>query len=399
MRPWDSESACCVALFLFSLWLSPNDRAVNNPRDVPSLHEILDADLGFPILGFDVSNNSDLTALALGGGKVRVFRTDSGEVLHEFAFESANGKREILRVHFSPDGKLIAISHRGIVQLFEVGSWRELSPVGPESKDGLQSRETIPPLGAEDELTTVTDFAFTRDGRTVIAGYCQAGCEPSVTIETVLIARPTGRNLLRLWDLDRRRIIWQANTAEVPERVVPSPDEMVCAVVSQMLTGQYRNIRVYDLKKGELLYSLPEFRSNSLAPNVLFTSDGKNFITASRTSSGEGQKSHRDYCQRMHLGIFEVQSGKSVSQIVNSYGAVDAAALSADDRWLAAQTCMVPGFQLWDMRTSEAVLRVHPRIKAWKNLAVDILVFSQDGRSLVVANARHGLLAVFRSEF
>jgi WD40 repeat protein len=353
------------------------------------------------ILSLEIAGDSDLVSAALSDSTVQIWHLDTGEIVHQIIppVEVGNAKinesSELIRAHFSPDGKALAVSYHNRIYFYDVESWREMKHLGGEDEDAT-SDSAEPGHGPPPKRgMTVTDFEFTSDGRRMLAAYCRAGCSANVTYDTIL-ADLRDYGPIRLWNLETGRVEWSADSPNVVERISISPDGKMFASVSQELFGDKRSIRLFDLVSGHELYAFPPIQSNTAAPYVLFTRDSRRFVTASRESSVGDEKSHKAYCARMHVAIFQAATGEPIRQINNSHGAADESALSSDDRWLATSTCSTVGFQLWDMRTFEAVELVHPD---WGYFAVDILRFSPDGRTLVAANARRGFVSTYRAEF
>jgi WD40 repeat protein len=313
------------------------------------------------MVSLDLGEGS-LAAAALNDGSVHILNVDTGQIVYELSTgepgsgTTPTGKNELVRARFAPGGKLLAVSHGDLISIYDVDTWREIKVLKPENDPSIPN-VTSPSSAPVGYLQMViTDFSFTVDGHNIVAAYCHVGCSVGAIFYGIR-SKFVGSDPIRLWDVDNKKIIWEHPSAqtEVPERVVASRDGKLFAVVSYTLLGDERSIRMYDLRTGRELYALPRFSSNLPPANVLFTRDSKQFVTASRQASKGHGKSHKDYCERMHLGIYQAETGDVISEINNSNGALEIADLSLDDHWLAASTCMTPGFQLWDFRTQRAV--------------------------------------------
>ncbi len=223
----------------------------NDGMGKPILREVRFEDFPDAILALDIARGSSLTVVAFSDRRVRVWRLETGEIVHDFTFgeyrrrrpsQGGTGRDEPIRVHFSPDGKVLAISYLSRIYFYDVSSWNEVKSLGVGGEDtspgpsgqGTATSETggsrdpedkPPPRTRGDGRTRVADFAFTTDGRYILASYCREECHITLSLDTVLWAHPTGQDPIRLWDLATGEIVWQrfCDPTVILVRVVPSP--------------------------------------------------------------------------------------------------------------------------------------------------------------------------------
>ena len=398
---------CTSTLFCISTKSIPSASQSSVPtradhQIVPKLRRIAGLQFKAAILSLDLTEGS-LASAALRDGSVQIWNVDTGQIVHEISTAESGPRQGQFQKHvlicarFAPGGKILAVSHADIISIYEVNTWREVKSLKPPTESSELDHTSAEPDSAGYLRMVITDFSFTADGRNIVAAYCHVGCAPGWILYGIR-SKSVGSDPIRLWDIENKKIIWEhpSTQPEVPERVVTSQNGEFFATVSYTLLGEKRTIRMYDLRTGQEMYALPQFSSNLPPANVLFTRDSTQFVTASRQSSKAQGKSQKDYCERMHLGIYQTATGNLISAINNRNGAPDIADLSPDDRWLAASTCMTVGFQLWDFRTQRAVELIHP---SWGYFAVDFIRFAPDGRTLAIGNSHERLVATYRSEF
>ncbi len=145
---------------------------------------------------------------------------------------------------------------------------------------------------------------------------------------------------------------------------------------------------MYELSNGQQLYELPSFYSPHEPPNVLFLPGSRQFITI------WGGPSSKKLQPSRHLALYDSRNGERLGEFLSRYGAAQPE-LSPDGRWLVAETWHTLGFQLWDVEKRQPLFKLHPKMPRWRWLAVDLLRFSPNGKWLVAANSKHGLLAAY----
>jgi len=392
----------------------------------PSLREMRQEKLPASIEALDIAPGSGLAAVGLSDRRVRVWRLDSGEIIHEFTFaEPETDPRqklehdvEPLRVRFAPDGKTLAVSYLSRINLYTIGSWREVQSLGVDGEDAERPRPfpqlgRRPPPGDEkadnpgptlnqimrdwarlqmqgDGRTRITDFRFAADGSFVLVGYCRGGCYDNVSGNR-LGAFPSGNDPVRLWDVRSGRLVWEhvPDREGVIERVVPSPDGRWFAAADKQ-PGRCR-IQLLDLKSGQTVYSLAKIGFPLASPSLLFTPDSHYLISF---RAEEGTMKVRPW---MHLAKYEASNGEVAAEFSGRYEVRDAD-LSPDGRWLATTTWRGLRFQIWDMHTLGPVMTKAPKGLTWSGPPVDRIRFSPDGRRLIVASNSRGMLAVFEFE-
>jgi WD40 repeat protein len=378
-----------------------------------------------PILAFDIASGSDLAAAAFSDLRVRIWRLNSGRVVHEFSFpEPVTDQRlkldvevEPICLHFSPDGMTLAVSFLNVIHLFDVATWQEKKNLAVKGEEKLRpgitvtlqtpqlSRRTPSQAQAQSEQpnrdinqtmrewaaqrdlgdgrTRVRDFTFVKGGLFILASYCRGACWvwPGVRWDVF----PSGNDPVRLWDLRSAKVVWEKSydPRGVTSRVVPSPDGKRFAAVDSEL-GRCA-VDVYDLSGGRALWSHPLGPCDQ-PPCIAFLSSGQSFIT-NRVEEG----SRKRQLWRT-AAIYETSTGKKVADLSDKRGMRNAD-ISSDGRWLVSTTWRGREFQIWDMRSKKIVITQVP--KALKRWILDRVRFSPDDRWLVVGSNATTSLAIY----
>jgi WD40 repeat protein len=231
----------------------------------PTLQQVRIEELSKPILAFDIAKGSDLAAVALADLRVRVWKLSSGKVLPEFPFtEPATNQHlklenevEPISLHFSPDGKTLAVGFVNAIHLYDVETWTEqvvlAVPGEDETRPGITATHQGPeltPRTAEqariqseepvldmnqtmrkwatqrhqgDGRTRISDFAFAGGDQLLLASYCRGPCWvwPGIRRDQFL----SGKDPVRLWNMR------QAESA--PDRPIHTTDHTVPSRVSK----------------------------------------------------------------------------------------------------------------------------------------------------------------------
>ncbi len=380
------------------------------------------------ILSFDIASGSDLAAAAVAERRIRVWKLSSGEVLHEFSFPApetdehlkVKGEDEPISVRFSPDGKYLAVSFLSRIYLYDVVTWTEKIALGVPGEDQhradlkitpetpqLQRRSTEqaqadknkPVLSLNETLrawahaaekgdgrTRITDFAFTRDGSSVIVAYCRGECYASPSFRSAPF--PTGNDPVRLWDIASARLVWEhvyeVNSAV--DRIVPSLDGATFAVV-QSHPGHCA-VGMHNLSDGRTLW-LHSFGSCTDPPAIRFSQDSRSFITNRVEQGNRKNKLWRD------IGAYETSSGKMIGDFPKPETVRDFD-ISSDGRWLASTTWSGLRFQIWDLPSKKPIGMETPKEWKWRGPLMNRICFSPDGRWLVVGNNQVGALVIYQ---
>ena len=412
-----------ISPVLFGARASPS---LDGARVKPSLREIRIERFSGPILAFDIANDSDLAAVALSDLHVRIWKLSSGEVVHEFSFaEPATDQRlkldvdvEPISLHFSPNGKILAVSFLNVIHLFDVETWQENTSLAVEGEDKLRPGVTITPqtpqlkprtagqartqseqpigdinqtmrkwaaeLHKGDGRTRLRDFSFVKDGLFILASYCRGACWtwPGVRWD----AFPSGKDPLRLWNLHSTKIVWEKvyDPRGVISRVVPSPEgERFAAVDSEL--GRCA-VGVYDLSDGRVLWSHPLGPCDQ-PPSVTFLRDGQSLIT---NRVEEGNRKNKLW---RYAAIYRTNDGKKIADLSGQKG-IRNADISPNGRWLVSTSWGGREFQIWDMQSKKIVITQVP--KALRRWVLGRVLFSPDGRWLFVGSTETAALAVYQ---
>ncbi len=231
-------------------------------RHKPAIRDVHVERLPAPILSLDVAPGSDLAVAAMSDGRVRAWRLDTGELVHEFGFiepetdqrQKDEGEVEPIRVHFTPDGKTLGVSYLSRVHLYNVGVWSELKTIGVEGEDLMRpipqpqlssrpavekdpddintgTRKWLQRKAQGDGRTRITDFAFAANGAWLVVSYCKESCYDRPSLFAFSFAG--GHDPIRLWEVRGGRLLWEyyCGANQIPRRVAPSPDSKLLVVV------------------------------------------------------------------------------------------------------------------------------------------------------------------------
>lgn len=418
-----------VALTLLSATQTSPDSQRDSPK--PYLRQARTEGLSKAILGFDLASGSNLAAAALSDLTVRVWRLDSGELVREFSFpEPATDQRlklspeiEPMCLHFSPDGKHLAVGFLNAIHLYDVVTWEEVTNLNVEGEDILrrdiratyQRPELKPRTGEQAQIqsekpeldinqkmrkwaaereradgrTRISDFRFTKDGQFILASYCNGACWFWLgSLNTF----PSGRDPVRLWDLRTKKTVWEKlyDAKGVISRIVPLPDhERFVAVDSEL--GRCA-VGVYDLASAQTIWS------HSLGPclNPPVTAvvpNGQIFVT------NRVEESDRKNQLWRQPAIYQTSDGRKIANLPTSDG-IREADISSDGHWLVSINWKGTEFQVWDLQAKKIVVRGVP--KGWTRTAdhlLNLVRLSSDDRWLVIGSNLSGDMSVYQVNF
>lgn len=357
------------------------------------------------IMGIDLAPGSDLAAAALSNLHVRIWHLDTGRTEKELVFPDpvtdARQKNSIefepIRVHFSPDGKTLAISYLGRILLYDSPAWSQVSSLGVSGEDLLRESR-VPQLkrrsdateAETDDLnkyeqlrekgdgrTRITEFSFTPDGASIIAAYCRGGCYDNLHLPR-LMAFPSGNDPVRLWDVESKQLMWEVviDKRGVIEKIVVSPDGKWFAA-SDRRPGFCR-VSLYDVRERRLVSSLPETDFLFAAPAILFTPGSNRLITFQIPKE---IPRHKPWDQ---LAIYDGQDGELIAEFPGTQGMRDAA-ISPDGLWLASTNSRGWIFQIWGIEARK-VVSTTVLGGLFNTATFDLIRFSPDGQRVVVAS-------------
>lgn len=398
----------------------------------PALQQVRIEELSNPILAFDIAKGSDLAAVALADLHVRVWKLSSGKVLREFSFPEPNTDQHLkleteaepISLHFSPDGKSLAVGFLNAIHLYDVETWAEqvilAVPGEDETRPGMtatQQRPELTPRTAEqarieseepvldinqtmrkwarqrrqgDGRTRISDFAFAGGGQLLLASYCRGACWvwPGMRRDQF----PSGRDPVRLWNMRSAQRIWESSYDPdgVISRVAVLPDgKRFIALDSQL---GHCTVGAYDLANGQALWS--HMLGACLdGQSIVVLPDGKWFIT--NRIEEANRKNVNKHLYR-YAAIYDTSTGKKIADLPKADG-ISVADISPDGHWLASIIWRGTQFQIWDLQAKKIVLNELP--KGWKRTADCVLNrvrFSPDNHWLVVGCSMGGDLAVYQ---
>jgi len=394
----------------------------------PTIDQIRIERFSKSILAFDIANESDLAAAALSDLEIRVWRLSSGQTVHEFSFPEAptdqnlklSDEYEPVSLHFSPNGRTLAVGFLSAIHLYDVETWTEDQPLSLVGESDLRAgiivtpktprltprtseeakaqsqrpvqtiNETMRQWAARrrqgDGRTRIRDFTFSRDGQFILATYCRGGCwwSPEGTV-----AFASGRDPVRLWQLRQNKIIWERayDPKGVLSPIVTSLNGRIfLAVDSEMARCA---IGAYDLGSGQALWS--HNFGPCLHPSYIHILPDDHSFVANRIE--EADRNNKDW---KYAALYDTSTGNKVADLPKADG-ISAADVSSDGHWLASITWTGTQFQIWDFQAKKIIVRDVP--KGWRRTADCVLNrirLSPDNNWLVVGCNLRGDLAVFK---
>jgi WD40 repeat protein len=390
-------------------------------RTKPSVKKIHEQQFSGILQGMDVASGSDLIATAFSTLNLQVWHMDTGQIAFQLtlpdpetdARQKSLADVEPMRVHFSPDGRTLAVSYLSRILLYDTSSWTQIGSLGVEGENNLRDA-LIPtlqkrPPGAEkangkevqvqetltelmkrgDGRTRITDFGFTSDGASILAAYCKGHCYDNIYLPR-LGAWSTGKDPTRLWQVQTSQLRWELvlDPKGIIGRIVLSPNGKLFAASDK--GGGLCQVRVYEVQTGQLISSLPAIHFLFAAPPIMFTPQSGLLVTFQAVEGTP--KSH----PWMRLAIYDPQDANKVAEFDRTQSASDAD-ISTDGEWLATTTWNGWAFQIWDMVSRRLVKTVAPG-GLMSTPDIDMIRFSKDGKSLVVGSRVKGRIEVYRFE-
>jgi hypothetical protein len=407
---------CCLALLAFTL-VPP---AIVGAEGHLKLSKTREERFSAPLLSLDVSSAGNLAA-ALGTGEVRIWRLDTGQLLHQFTFPEPEtdprlkneGEVEPIRVRFSPDGQTLGVSHLSRIYLYDTKAWQPAGSLGVEGEDTMRPRP-VPTLARRPEheeprpeftydqmaqdwiklramgdgRTRVTDFVFAAGGSRILAAYCRGS---SFDGPHRLIDTASGNDPVRLWDVPGGRLLWERTYGSdiVVERIVPSPNGQQF-VVAAVRPG-WTTVELDSLQTGGRVYSLPPVNYPlGDKTNIMFTPDALRLITF---WAGPFDKK---FVPWRHLAAYDAATGQRLITFGGRVSAHGVGDISPDGRWVVVPTENLITLQVLDAANGEWVRAVKQFPWGWSGPLVGSVRFDPSGRYLIAANMGAGRLAVYR---
>lgn len=421
---WKARSTVIASAFFGAGYLaSPYAHTAD-----PMLHQMRIEQLSKSVLAFDIANDSDLAAAALSDVGIRVWRLSSDKIVHEFYFPGPqtdqslklNDEYEPVSLHFSPNGRTLAVGFLNAIHLYDVEDWKEdqtLSLAGEsDTRPGIkvtpntpmliprtseeakaQSQRPVPSIDETmrewavrrrqgDGRTRVRDFTFTKDGQFILAAYCRGGCWSS---SRGILAFASGRDPVRLWSLSQNGIVWERvyDPKGVFSRIaVSSTGRTFLAVDSEVARCA---VGAYELGSGQVLWSHALGPCLS-PPSLEILPDGRSFITNRVDEADRNNRAWR------YPALYETATGNKIGDLPKADG-ISAADLSSDGHWLASITWSETQFQVWDVPAKKIIAREVP--KGWRRTADCVLNrirLSPNGRWVVVGCNERGDMAIYQ---
>jgi RNA polymerase sigma factor (sigma-70 family) len=313
---------------------------------------------GAPFWRISFSPDGKLLAACAGSNCIAVWEVGSGRQVASVRGHN-HGNPPIV---FSPDGKMIAVSSKPIVQLFDASTGKRIRSFNPDQKWAL-------------------DLAFSPDGKSIASG-----AEGLIVLSDVESGKETGRlrlpayrigGVLRLaftpdskslvsGDEDARVIVWDLATRK--ERFVLDSHGWIGRSMALSLDGKtvamgtaHNVIRLWDVATGKERFTEP-LGHDAPVHAVAFSPDGKQVLTG-----GENRHIHLwDATTGRHRRRFLGQSAKAVS-------------FSPDGKRLAACWINDANARVWDVATGDEVLKLGHET----SLGVHGIAFAANGKLLL----------------
>jgi WD40 repeat protein/tetratricopeptide (TPR) repeat protein len=293
----------------------------------------------------------------------------------------------IRRAGFSPDGRVIVTSGRG-VRLWRAGSGQPAAPPIP----GGDELAAWAPDGAS-IMTGAGGVATTWDVK-LAAPFVQARervgdvSRQRLTLATIGAADSESESFARLWDIERGRQL--ARPLEHPgtvHRALFSPDGSKLATLSDdgsSQQGKSAQVKIWDVPTSRALVS---FEPGGEVADIIFSRDGRLLATGSRDGVAR---------------VWDADSGTPLTHPLLHEQPVNDVDLSPDGRFLVAATGPEVGFNtslessacVWELE--DGSLAVPPLVQRGQVLQAS---FNSDGtRVMTVGKFNEGGGAIFPSE-
>lgn len=395
-----------------------------------SLTELRSVTFGAPILSMDAALVEPLVAVGLSTGKVVLWRSDTGEVISEIVLDARGSEAQVeagfvepIRVRFSPKDPLLAASYRSRIYLYQLPTLSEIMRFGVEGEETYRRPTPMKklewpkglkfPLSEEQEeewarlfaesqeekrryyaggdgITRVTDFEFTRDGKFLLVSYCRGTTHIALPLDTALFTFPSGNDPVRLWNVATGEIVWEQtyDPEWVIQRVIPSPDGRQFAAITNMSAAR-RNLYIHDLSTGERKLHVGSYYDPDARQNAAFSSDGLRLVAVLADPSTRRNRTFE------HLAIYDVQTGKKISELRSRRGAA-MPVLSPNGRLLVTTNWRPVGFQVWDLELGRPVARSYPQNRRYRKAAITEKVWGQGGTLLIIGTDIQGIITIYR---
>ncbi len=319
-------------------------------------------------LGLVVSPDGK-TLLTTSEYGIRAWSLGTGKLLYQIRAEYGNHYPA-----FSPDGKRLAVTEKGVIYLRDPATGRKLQRI-PAVGELPRKPRLLAFSAAGDRLAVnlhegeilIFDTATGRQ-----AGSLDVQGTGKLRVVYFLVFAPDGRTLLSMGrDPDSRDAIchWDLAKQTLRKRVVPayrgfpSPDGRLLAVRS----GR-GPVTIWDTQTGQVRCTLQGDQNRAEYGGLAFSADGKTLATA---------WAEHFWARDATVSLWDTATGALRRRFrVPRAGLVDQMHFSADGRRL-----LIPGgclVQLWDIATGQQVLQQQAHAYSVRSLA-----FTPDGRSIV----------------
>ncbi len=301
----------------------------------------------------------------------------------------------IMKVAFDPDGKrLISLDKKRAVMVWDVATKHlasSFSVGGPSSSDFLTRLSSNGKWIVSDlERGTALELWDVISGQMVQRHPAPAGdiINPTVSPDGRWLVSTDGYMSVRLWDLARGSLVyslygnprfegsnWGLNFAF-------SSDAKVLAVAvpftlnKQLLAGhnEYRTLQLLDVASGRPLRSFEE----TLADNLAFSEDGSKIATVQGSS----------------IVVLDAKTGQVLQTLRGYARSASSIAITKDGQFLAVGS---EDTNVWDLRLGRKIRRFDSsRQYEWSDVDPSAVAFSSDGRFVAsVVNSLHSEVKVW----
>jgi WD40 repeat protein len=283
-------------------------------------------------------------------------------------------EKEILSVALSPDGRIMATASRdGIAKLWDIDKGLFLVAIKEEG-DHIQSVSFSPDgktlATASDNFPAVLWDVATGKRLKIFKADTGWGLSVTFSPDGKVLATGSSAGITMLWDVATGKQLKKLNSHRLGVfSVAFSPDGKVLAT-----GGGDKTAKLWDVATGQEVSTLKEHASR--VTSVVFSPDGRKLVTVALAGRPDKTEMNLSEGSESALRLWDVATGREMSNLLQYVSAVKAATFSPDGKRLAVAT-QDGSLKLWEMITGQ-------ELKTLDATGVTAIAFSSDGRRLAI---------------